>query len=489
VFSPLVHSQIQRVDTVGDIDLQGLQGQVVDSAKRLGIPYAHVFLVRGRDTIKLAADVDGRFSYPGTLTDTIQLLVSAVGYEVLNDSYLPLQHGPRVKILMRFKTFSLDALEVVSRRSRRKDTLKVVGFNFFYSQDIIEDRDTMFKGIFPVSFDFGQFVMDNYLNDFLHFEWYYTIKELEKFLRETRWELDTGIANRARAAREHMSFLEKLPDEEFAEAAAARGISPGKYRKEQIRSYEKMIAHFDRVNDQARLNKAIAEAQGRLYELKRLERRMFELFGEAKYKIKRYVASQTVDGHLYNYFAGCFFFIRGLCPVARRNEYNELELRWGFINEQAKEVIPCRYGWVSNVPHSWKAIRASKWHYKDFLYPDPLGWITVGDFKNHNLMGMVDREGKERIPLRFIRSGDRHQQIEFFTPRGSLDDFAPVTVWQDGRLLDGIIDRSGNFTLEPTSPSPILWDKKRRCFYTRGDTTRYFDACGQDIQENLERDR
>jgi len=44
-------------------------------------------------------------------------------------------------------------------------------------------------------------------------------------------------------------------------------------------------------------------------------------------------------------------------------------------------------------------------------------------------MGMVDREGKERIPLHFVRSGDRHRQIEFFTPCGSLDDFAPVTVW------------------------------------------------------------
>jgi hypothetical protein len=121
-------------------------------------------------------------------------------------------------------------------------------------------------------------------------------------------------------------------------------------------------------------------------------------------------------------------------------------------------------------------------------YRDSLGWITVGDFINQELMGMIDRENNVMIPLKFFWMEDRHEWIEFFyTPEG---DFAPVTVKKENKLLDGIIDRKGNFTLEPVYETPIFWDKKRHCFYTDREQGKkekekeriYFNAYGEEIK-------
>ena len=76
LFSSVVHGQIQRVDSVGGKQVKGLSGQVVDSARGIGIPFAHVFLIGGSDTVKLAADVDGCFSYAGELLESVRLQVT-----------------------------------------------------------------------------------------------------------------------------------------------------------------------------------------------------------------------------------------------------------------------------------------------------------------------------------------------------------------------------------------------------------------------------
>ena len=482
LFSPLVHGQIQRVDSVGGKQVKGLSGQVVDSARGIGIPFAHVFLIGGNDTVKLAADVDGCFSYAGELPGSARLQVTAIGYRALEALYSPVEHGSYIRIFLQRDTASLDRVEVASRGSNKEYPF-IMQFPMDWCT-IIDEHDTMFMGFFPweAKRTAIQLICSVFPNHFdIRSFSYYEYIDTKRFLEEARRTPDPEVTKRVAAAREELSRLRETPDREFAVVAKARGVSPKRYRREQVQILEDLIAKMEERNSQAYIDKTLADAEERLRRLNALK----EEIAKEKYKFKHHVASMTIDGKLYNYNDWATPFNRGLLPVYQRDKENERRRRWGVINDKVQEVVPCRYGWISNIPYSREEGWRIGWGNKIemvFYYPDPRGWITVGDFYNLHLMGMVDREGKERIPLRFVKAEGRHRIIEFFSADVSEEDFAPVTVQRNGKLLDGIIDRSGNFTLAPVHETPIFWDKKRQCFYTGDGKARiYFDARGKKL--------
>ena len=51
-----------------------------------------------------------------------------------------------------------------------------------------------------------------------------------------------------------------------------------------------------------------------------------------------------------------------------------------------------------------------------------------------------------------------------------------------GNYLEGIIDREGNYTLEPTYEH-IKWYKDLQCFGTTGDNRIYFDHKGNRLSK------
>jgi|GEM_PF-6170919 len=491
-YSLEVLGQVQRVDTLLDDQGEGLRGQVVDSALGMGLPFAHVFLMLESDTVKLAADAEGYFVYVGTLPDAFRFRVTMMGYRPVDTNYSHELHGSRVRVLMQPEPSALERVEVVAEKSdRRSWRYFILGFNPNWPTHVIDDQDTMFLGRFPkeISQNIIQMLCWVYPNAF---PWVrtYGLEDLERFLRTARRAPDSSVTEQVRAAREELSRLQAVPDREFLDLARAKGISPRRYRREQVQALEKLIAYLELRNSQTYIDQTLAQAQERHRLLTQERENHIKNFGEAKYRFKRKIASYTVDGKLYNYGRAISSPYCGLMAVFRVDKKDKRRLHWGLINEEMEEVIPCRYGWVANVPSTIEEQRRTGWsdgrksqsdNKVNLYFSDPRGWITVGDFDNLSLMGMVDREGKERLPLKFIRWDGRHQIIEFFTLSGSDDDFAPVTVSVNGRLLDGIIDRTGKFTLSPTFSTPIFWDKDRACFYTiEGMITRYFDAYGKE---------
>lgn len=149
------------------------------------------------------------------------------------------------------------------------------------------------------------------------------------------------------------------------------------------------------------------------------------------------------------------------------------EMRWGFIDESGRQVAPCKY---------WKVYDFKNRNYRSDGVFDPQGdqdtrmWTTVvapGSYK----MGMIDGDGREVIPCRFVTHTSGYDKIVFhITPWG---EYAPVQEQEGGKY--GIIDRNGNYTLPLTYDRIIRYDYDRECFSSFQSATAgtvYFDHRG-----------
>lgn len=120
----------------------------MDSTGKTGIPFAHVFLICGRDTTKLVADVKGFFLYKGLLADTIPFRVSSVGYKTLQANYILKIHSSQVRIVLQYDMIVLDEATIVFKVKTKKDTV-FGGFPRTNLMHMIDEQDTLFLGLIP----------------------------------------------------------------------------------------------------------------------------------------------------------------------------------------------------------------------------------------------------------------------------------------------------------------------------------------------------
>ena len=187
---------------------------------------------------------------------------------------------------------------------------------------------------------------------------------------------------------------------------------------------------------------------------------------EQRYAFKRKAAALAVGGRLWR---KARIFRYGRAAVARLMNGTEL---WGFIDLSGQPVVPCRYLRVYDFRNR---------NYRSKGVFDPMEdeetrmWTTV--ITPGSLMGMIDADGREVIPCKFVPHSSGYDKVWFHpTPQG---EFAPVQEKASGKY--GIIDRSGNYTLPPTYDGIIRYDAGRQCFeyFSWGDKKRiYFDHKG-----------
>ena len=154
------------------------------------------------------------------------------------------------------------------------------------------------------------------------------------------------------------------------------------------------------------------------------------------------------------------------------------EERWGFIDENGRQVVPCKY---------WKVYDFKNRNYRSKGVFDPQGdedtrmWTTV-IAPESSKMGMIDGNGREVIPCRFVTHTSGYDKIVFhITPWG---EYAPVQEEDGGKY--GIIDRSGNYTLPLTYDQIIRYDYDRECFSSFNSATVetfYFDHRGNRLSK------
>lgn len=185
------------------------------------------------------------------------------------------------------------------------------------------------------------------------------------------------------------------------------------------------------------------------------------------YAYKREIATYTVDGRLHNYIAARPFR-HGRAAVARKTDGDEL---WGFVDGNGREVIPCRYSLVFDFNN--RKFYKSGGVFERLDDQDDRPWTTAW---NREGMGMIDRDGRMVIPFRFSTHHDRTAIVFYKTRWG---EFAPVYDRKTNK--EGIIDRSGNYTLKPTHFS-IVFYTDLQCFGTQGKDRIFFDPYGNKIE-------
>lgn len=270
-------------------------------------------------------------------------------------------------------------------------------------------------------------------------------------------------AKRAKA----MKSLTQVPD------------SPDKQKmvKEMNDAFDKMIA--DLPKEYERANRQIAGQDSKLtaYDPS-------EYSNEKKYAVKRKLAAMAVGGRLYNY-AASRDFRHGRAPVAIEVRVQSkidgrwiTNKRWGFIDETGRRVVPCRYNQVFDFNN--------RKYYKGGVFDNPedqddRSWTTAWD--TNDCMGMIDADGQTVIPFKFRMRG--YNCIAFF--KTEWGELAPVCDFKTNKY--GIIDRSGNYTMQPTSSEKIVWYTDVKCFGTTGDERIFFDAVGKSIDIKQRKDK
>ena len=174
------------------------------------------------------------------------------------------------------------------------------------------------------------------------------------------------------------------------------------------------------------------------------------LTADQKYAIKKKAAALAVGGRLWREARD---FRWGRAAVATLVNGEE---RWGFIDESGRQAVPCKY---------WKVYDFKNRNYRTDGMFDPQGdqdtqmWTTVVEPESYK-MGMIDSDGREVIPCRFVTHTSGYDKIVFhITPWG---EYAPVQEQEGGKY--GIIDRNGNYTLPLTYDRIIRYDYDRECF-------------------------
>lgn len=313
------------------------------------------------------------------------------------------------------------------------------------------------------------------------------LEKLEKMLRESSSTASNPKAQKdMQMIRDKIASTEKAPDSQLAYAARSRNMSVAEYRRQTVESLRKMLESYEQSLARANANASGAEAQVRkFYDMLKQKQAATAGIVSKMYAVKRRIAALMVDGRLHNY-VDMHDFRHGRAAVAIRERFYSkgegvwtYRNVWGFVDERMQLVIPCRYEKVFDF-NNYKNYR-SQGVFEKFYDRDDRPWTTVFPKEyGGGMMGMIDRDGREVIPVKFICHEAHHMWIEFFkTPWG---EFAPVTVLiTKGKYLEGIIDRNGNYTLKPAYDH-IVWYTDLQCFGTTGDNRVYFDPYGNKIE-------
>lgn len=293
-----------------------------------------------------------------------------------------------------------------------------------------------------------------------------TIKSLEK---EVKRLSDNGSKKRAeqeKEIRQWIAEIEQSSDSDWVATARATGETAGEVKRRNLERHRKDLDKLLKYDDTPR-QKELAKYQEALRQAKSANGST-----EEQYTVKREIASLMVDGRLHDYEEVRDFY-HGRAAASR--EVNKQTL-WGFIDENARVVIPFQYRWVYDF-NNRKPFNSSAFEViKD---QDDRGWTSVRYAKN-GLMGMIDRDGNVTIPYKFIYDEHRHGAIIFIKTHGG--EFAPVCVLLKGGVKkEGIIDRNGNYTLKPIHDHIVYYDDLQ-CFGTTGKNCVYFDPYGNKIE-------
>lgn len=307
-----------------------------------------------------------------------------------------------------------------------------------------------------------------------------TIKGLEKDIKRLSDDGSKKRAQQEKEIRQRIAEIEKSPDSDFAATARATGETPGEVKRRNLERHRRDLDKLLKYDDAPR-QKRLAEYQEALREAKSLS-----ATPEDQYAVKRQIAALMVDGRLHNY-VDMHDFRYGRAAVAIRERYYSKgegvwthRNVWGFVDEQMRLVIPCQYERVFDF-NNYKSYR-SQGVFEKFYDRDDRPWTTVYPKEyGGGMMGMIDRDGREVIPANFVAHEAHHSWIEFIkTPWG---EFAPVTILRaKGKYVEGIIDRNGNYTLEPAYDHIVYYDDLQ-CFGTTGKNRIYFDPYGNRLSK------
>lgn len=331
---------------------------------------------------------------------------------------------------------------------------------FIGTFEAIEKCDTMLVGIFR------QEVTERY--NALMDEWN-AMKEKELQSEAIRRNSEDLQKYTPSAADEEIAKLERQRAAALKEIDKLAGMLPAdqvaQTRKSVNDSFDDMIAAlpetYSGMSSQMREQNASLVAHD-----------PSEFSNDKKYALKRRFAALAVDGVLHGYhYIRPFRHDRAAVCRQTYSPANGITLRsWGFVDHNGREVVPCRYFKVFD----FNNVSNSAGVFESHEDADSQGWTTV--WEDGTLLGMVDRDGRVRIPCKFA-AREIHSRIVFFgTPWG---EFAPVC---DGTtMLYGIIDRNGNYTMRPSVEHNILWYADVECFGYRTEEGELvtFDAYGK----------
>lgn len=238
--------------------------------------------------------------------------------------------------------------------------------------------------------------------------------------------------------------------------------------KKQINDqYDQVIAELPKIYGQAKQQIAPQDKALTSHDAS-------EYSNEKKYAVKRRMAALAVGGRLMSY-TDSHDFRYGRAGVAKLVNGREL---WGFIDESGQQVVPCKYRMVYDFKN--RRYRSSG-VFDPQEDKDDRMWTTVIEPVN-SCMGMIDADGREVIPCRFIPHSSGYDLLVFYkTPWG---EYAPVQEYASGKY--GIINRSGTYTLAPTYDGIIRYDEERQCFsyFSFKNTERfYFDHTGSQLNK------
>ncbi len=317
---------------------------------------------------------------------------------------------------------------------------------FIAEFEAIEKGDTLLMGFFKKS--------DNDRYNAIMSEWN---EMAEKELQTQGLQRNKEMAKEytPTAANAEMERLEQKRADALKELDKIAGMLPGNQvatmRKEINDTYDSMIANTP---------KAYADITGQMEAQNAVmtQYNSSEFSNEKKYELKRRFAALAVDGKLHGYTRSRDFR-HGRAAVCRQRHNPENGMTsqlWGFVDESGREIVPCIYYKVCDF---YNVTRASGFSVSR-EDADSQGWTTVWD----NGMGMIDLDGNVKIPCKFKPTPDYQRIIFFQTPWGEFAQVCDASVNKYG-----IIDRNGNYTMQPTETRTITWYYDIECFGYRTD--------------------
>ena len=381
------------------------------------------------------------------------------------------------------------AVSAVSEARAQEGELKVIVLK---EAALIDEQDTLLAGAYRVENEERLTALGMELfelsNRRLSESEAKELAELEKLLAESSASSGTSnpkAAEEMQMIKDKIASVEKATDSELAYQAKVRKMSVAEYRSKQLEALRKMLTSYEQVSSKASVSGAEAQAK-KMYDLLKQKQAASAGIIPKMYAVKRRMAALMVDGKLHNYVE-IHDFRHGRAAVAIRERFYSKGQGvwthrnvWGFVDERMRLVIPCQYARVFDF-NNYKNYR-SKGVFEEFFDRDDRPWTTVFTLESGGgMMGMIDRDGKEMIPSKFISSEQHHEWIEFIkTPWG---EYAIVTIMKGQReYVEGIIDRSGNYTLEPAYKHLVYYDDLQ-CFGTTGDDRIYFDHKGNRLSK------